>query len=93
MSEHTIRGLERVRTPRTAGIDGLVCYDLRHSFASHLVMAGVNLTSVKELMGHNTVAMTLMVCAPGTRLSTGCNQLLRHLYGSYAVRARRNRLI
>jgi integrase len=42
-----------------AGIDGFVWHDLRHTFASYLVMAGVNLTSVKELMGHKTIAMTL----------------------------------
>jgi integrase len=47
------------RALRAIGIDGFRWHDLRHTFASHLVMAGVNLTSVKELMGHKTVAMTL----------------------------------
>jgi integrase len=60
----TGRGLSNLRgrfhrALRTAGIDGVVWHDLRHTFASHLVMAGVNLTSVKELMGHKTFAMTL----------------------------------
>jgi integrase len=47
------------RAVRKAGITDFTFHDLRHTFASRLVMAGVDLPTVKELMGHKHIHMTL----------------------------------
>src|SRR5438445_6474223 len=44
---------------REAGISFFTWYYLRHTFASRLVMAGVDIRTVAELMGHKTIQMTM----------------------------------
>jgi len=44
---------------RKAGIKNFTFHDLRHTFASHLVMDGVDIATVSRLLGHANIQMTM----------------------------------
>lgn len=47
-----------VQACETAKVDNFRWHDFRHTFASRLVMAGVDLRSVQELCGHRSIVTT-----------------------------------
>ena len=44
---------------KVSGLESFTWHCLRHTFASRLVMAGVDIRTVQELLGHKTIAMTV----------------------------------
>lgn len=44
---------------KRAGVEDFRFHDLRHTYASYLVIAGIDIRTVQELMGHKTVKMTM----------------------------------
>jgi len=48
-----------VKVAVVRGIQNFHFHDLRHTFASHLIMAGVDIKLVKELLVHKDIKMTL----------------------------------
>lgn len=50
---------EWLRARKAAGLQHVHWHDLRHTFASWCIHAGATLVELKELMGHQTVEMTM----------------------------------
>jgi len=44
---------------KIAGIREVTCHTLRHTFASHLTMAGASMKAIQELMGHAHIQTTM----------------------------------
>jgi integrase len=61
--DHVLR-----RAQRKAGLRRVTWHDLRHSFASQAMIAGVQIRQVQEWLGHTTIQMTMRYAhlAPNT---------------------------
>ena len=68
---------------KRAGIKDFHFHDLRHTFASHLIMKGADITTVKELLGHNTLTMTMRYAHLAPSHKVKAVALLESLHDNY----------
>jgi len=74
---------------KDSGLSDFHWHDLRHTFISRLVMAGVDLRTVQELAGHKTIQMTMRYAhlAP-SHLATAVEKLCERTATTAATDAR-----
>ena len=60
-AKRNIKRIDRAhkKVCENAGIEDFRFHDLRHTFASHVLMRGGSLKDVQEPLGHKTMTMTL----------------------------------
>ncbi len=73
------------RAVRLAKIPHVRFHDLRHTFATRLVRAGVDLITVQHLLGHSTIRMTARYAHS---LWEDKEEAVKHLEGALVSRTR-----
>ncbi|MFH0791173.1 MAG: tyrosine-type recombinase/integrase, partial [Candidatus Omnitrophota bacterium] len=60
ISEKSIQNMVRNAAGKAGFVKHATVHTLRHSFATHLLMDGVNIREIQELLGHKNVETTMI---------------------------------
>jgi len=70
--ENTLQKAVKVAVETVGLTKRVTCHTFRHSFATHLIEAGVGIEDVKELLGHTRLDTTMIylhvACPPEKRI-------------------------
>jgi site-specific recombinase XerD len=75
-----LRADDKIRDWQPRQADDASVHTLRHSFANHLLQAGVNSREVQELLGHKHVETTMIYTHVLRNMSSAPKSLLDSLY-------------
>lgn len=77
---------ERFKTVcKKAGIPDLRFHDLRHSAATQMVMSGIDLVTVKEILGHSRIETTMRYAHPTPENKRKAVAVLEFIFGGKVV--------
>jgi integrase len=78
---------------QAAGIRAIRFHDLRHTFGSRSAMAGVDLPTLKELMGHSDISTTMRYIHPTPEHKVEALKKLEKFNGEQVAKERKSRRV
>ena len=67
------------------GIEKFRFHDLRHTAATNMVKAGVDLVTIKEILGHSTIQMTMVYCHSSQESKRKAVQELKNIFTAPSI--------
>jgi len=75
------------------GIEKLRFHDLRHTAATFMVQAGVDLVTIKEILGHSTIQMTMIYCHSSQEAKRKAVQELEKVFNTPRIVKKENFMV
>ena len=82
ISEKSIQNSVKTAVRKAGIAKHVTVHTLRHSFATHLLMNGVNIREIQELLGHKNVETTMIYTHVLRNIANAPQSPLDHLYGN-----------